>query len=394
MVVPILVCLAAMLSACGPDDVVGESPSSSPSSPRSVLPATTVTIETTAVSAERPPAATPAELTHRTERMPWPTDHGLSPELAELLAAFERGDDWTGTLAGIAFLDVGADEWLMCWTIDESLPVGCGSGIALSSAPPVYLASPERFETQTFDSSDEPAVIISTSIVSVHGTFFADAAVFVPSHPEPTTGSDMNTPTVAPGTSDGAEDVPEDWIPTPALSQESLDDNPLVRDMLGVSEMLEYPEFAPYVAAIGVSRYVIADANGDPIKTDGDVYNERSIEITAYHGREQPIVYLLNASASYDDPDHGYQTDDRGALGLLVKEPGTNRYSFLAGADPKIFGDRTAYGDNDLARDEVTLIPFLTREFTIDIQADRSLIVTDELGEVTRLAWVEIEIQP
>ena len=113
--------------------------------------------------------------------MPWPTDYGLSPELTELLAAADRGDDWTGTLTGIALLEVYADTWHMCWALDESLPVQCGSGVVLSTAPPVYLKSPERFETQTGDESEQPAVIVSTSLVSVHGTFFADEALFVPS---------------------------------------------------------------------------------------------------------------------------------------------------------------------------------------------------------------------
>lgn len=158
------------------------SPSDSTTSPGPTQPSTTVPVVTAAPSPDRPPAATPTELERRAERMPWPTDYGLSPALAELLAAFERGDDWTGTLVGIAFFDVAADEWRMCWAIDESLPVGCGSGVVLSATPPAYLASPERFETQTYDSSDEPAVIISTSSVSVHGTFFADSALFVPSN--------------------------------------------------------------------------------------------------------------------------------------------------------------------------------------------------------------------
>jgi hypothetical protein len=70
----------------------------------------------------------------------------------------------------------------MCWAIDESLPVGCGSGVVLSATPQAYLASPELFESQTSDSSEEPVVIISKSFVSVHGTFFADSAVFVPSN--------------------------------------------------------------------------------------------------------------------------------------------------------------------------------------------------------------------
>lgn len=112
--------------------------------------------------------------------MPWPTDSGLSPQLAELLAAFDLGDDWTGTLTGIALLDVSADRWHMCWAINESFPVSCGSGVVLSTAPLVHLDTPDRFETQTFDGSEEPGVIVSKSLVSVQGTFFADAALFVP----------------------------------------------------------------------------------------------------------------------------------------------------------------------------------------------------------------------
>jgi hypothetical protein len=120
--------------------------------------------------------------------------------------------------------------------------------------------------------------------------------------------------TDAAGTTE-ASSVPADWTPTPSLSQDTLDDNPLLDDMLGASEFLRDPEFAPYIAAIGVSQYVVVDANGDPIETDEGLYNQRSILITAYHGREQPIVYLLIASASYDDADYGYQTDDRSVRG-------------------------------------------------------------------------------
>jgi hypothetical protein len=154
-------------------------------------PATTTSVAATAPPVVRPPAATPAELTYRTEMLPWPTDDGLLREVAELRAAFERGDDWTGTLAGTAFHAVRADEWLLCWTINESYPEQCGSGVVLNTAPPAYLASPELFEAQTADGSEQPSVIISTSIVSVHGTFFADAALFVISDSEQAAGADQ-----------------------------------------------------------------------------------------------------------------------------------------------------------------------------------------------------------
>jgi hypothetical protein len=138
--------------------------------------------------------------------MPWTTDYGLSPELTELLASFERGDDWTGTLTGIAFQEVQADEWLLCWAIDESYPEGCGSGVVLNAAPPEYFASPERFETQTGDGSDQPAVIISRSMISVHGTFFADAALFVISEPEQTVSADDSHHSPQP-----AGETPSEW---------------------------------------------------------------------------------------------------------------------------------------------------------------------------------------
>lgn len=180
----VLVGLATLLSACGATDAVSDFSADPPTPPTSTQPTTSLAAATTVTSLVRPPTPTPAELVDRTELLPWPTDDGLSPELAELLAAHERGDDWTGTLVGIALLDVLTDEWHLCWAIDESLPVGCGSGVRLSTAPPAYLASPERFESQTGDGSEQPAVVVSTSFVTLRGTFFADAALFVPSSDE------------------------------------------------------------------------------------------------------------------------------------------------------------------------------------------------------------------
>ena len=172
--------LVTLLSACGATDAVSDSSVEPSTSTASTQSTTSLAAATTVPSPARPPAASSAELTYRTELMPWPTDSGLSPELAELLAAFDRGDDWTGTLTGIALLDVSADRWHMCWAIDESFPVSCGSGVVLSTAPLVYLDTPGRFETQMFDGSEGPGVIVSKSLVSVQGTFFADAALFVP----------------------------------------------------------------------------------------------------------------------------------------------------------------------------------------------------------------------
>jgi hypothetical protein len=83
--------------------------------------------------------------------------------------------------------------------------------------------------------------------------------------------------------------------------------------------------------------------------------------------------------------------EPRSVLGVLDKEQGTSRYSFSTGTYPKIFGDRSFYGDRVQPLDDASIVPFLSGGFTIDIQADRSLTVTNDQGEITRLAWVEIQ---
>ena len=88
-----LVGLATLLSACGANKAASEPADDRATPPATTRSATSLAAATTGASLVRPPAATSAELTYRTELMPWPTDYRLSPELAELLAAFERGDD-------------------------------------------------------------------------------------------------------------------------------------------------------------------------------------------------------------------------------------------------------------------------------------------------------------
>lgn len=165
--------LPLALAGCGGDGGTGgtSGPATTPTPAATSVPATTTTID-------RPPAATPAELSARTSRLPGPS--GSRPaEQKELVEAYERGEDWTGRLIGRLFLTVATGEWRVCWSILESYPEQCGDSVVLAAEPIAYTETPTWFDTQNGVGSDEPAVVVSTADVAIRGTFFHDSALFV-----------------------------------------------------------------------------------------------------------------------------------------------------------------------------------------------------------------------
>lgn len=207
----------------------------------------------------------------------------------------------------------------------------------------------------------------------------------------PTAEQNATVPTDIPTEESVVVDTADDSTraPLPTISDATYDDHPLLADMLDAAEYFDDPALADLFVMIGASRYLLVDEEGRAIETTDETYRQRTVDFSAWHGSEQPIVYLMSTFGSYEDPQFGHQSDCSGASGVLDKEPGRNSYRFSADGFPTLFDNRYFPGDEGCAEEDLSVLPFLGGPFSIDVNDDKSLTITGDDETVTRLAWVD-----
>ncbi len=122
-----------------------------------------------------------------------------------------------------------------------------------------------------------------------------------------------------PSTESENDEIPDDWTIPPTLSAETVANNPLLRDLVGLSDPDGDDEALAYLPLIGTSLYLMVDESGQPIEAADSEYNLLALSIAAFHGNTQPVGYVLRFEPAFVHPENGWQTACGGASGELVK---------------------------------------------------------------------------
>lgn len=200
---------------------------------------------------------------------------------------------------------------------------------------------------------------------------------------------------IYPSTESEDDEIPDDWTIPPPLSPEALANHPLLRDMVGLSAPNSDNEALAYLPVIGSAFYLLADESGQPTEAVDSQYNLLALSIGAFHGNTQPVGYVLRFELAFVHPEFGLQTEC-GASGELVKDgENSNEYHFIKDGFPEVYENRWFHGEDLCRPTDLSLLPILSGQFMIDIDADKTLTISGPDGTTQHFAWTSLDdLQP